>query len=363
MMVKRQGTYREVSWGEFYDLASRVGRALVGRGLQTGDRVAILSHTRFEWPVADTAILTAGCVSVPIYPTLTGKEIRSLLDRSGARAIFVSDAEQLEKALPLLDGVESLEFLVAFEEDALPRSDPRALTLDAFAREGDAQDPAALEERLAAPKEDDLATLIFTSGTTGEPKGVMLTHRNILANVDASLEEFRLGPDDVCLAHLPLAHILERMAGYYLMLSCGTVIAYAENITTVAQNLGEVRPTVAVSVPRIFEKVYAGIQAKAVEAPGPIRALTFWALGVARRLDAAGRRWHVDVLQTSCTAHAGHRPLDLPPVCFARSRTRLCLRKVHVAPRRDQGNDPIHGDDGLLPGVGFLRRAVHCGIS
>ena len=284
MMVKRQGAYREVTWGEFYGLASRVGRALVGRGLQTGDRVGILSHTRFEWAVADTAILTAGCVSVPIYPTLTGKEIRSLLDRSGARAIFVSDAEQLEKALPLLDRVESLEFLVAFDEDALPGSDPRAPTLDAFAREGDAQDPAALEQRLAAPKEDDLATLIFTSGTTGEPKGVMLTHRNILANVDASLEEFRLGPDDVCLAHLPLAHILERMAGYYLMLSCGTVIAYAENITTVAQNLGEVRPTVAVSVPRIFEKVYAGIQAKAVEAPGPIRALTFWALGVARRL-------------------------------------------------------------------------------
>ncbi len=285
MMVKRQGTYREVAWGEFYGLASRVGRALIGRGLQTGDRVAILSHTRFEWAVADTAILTAGCVSVPIYPTLTGKEIRSLLDRSGARAIFASDAEQLEKALPLLDRVESLELLVAFDAEGLAgAADPRALTLDAFAREGDAQDPALLEQRLAAPKEDDLATLIFTSGTTGEPKGVMLTHRNILANVDASLEEFRLGPDDVCLAHLPLAHILERMAGYYLMLSCGTVIAYAENITTVAQNLGEVRPTVAVSVPRIFEKVYAGIQAKAVEAPGPIRALTFWALGVARRV-------------------------------------------------------------------------------
>ncbi|MHB8765101.1 MAG: AMP-dependent synthetase/ligase, partial [Deferrisomatales bacterium] len=131
-----------------------------------------------------------------------------------------------------------------------------------------------------------VATILFTSGTTGEPKGVVLTHRNLLSNVEAALEWFDIGPDDLCLAHLPLAHILERMAGYYLMLYCGATIAYAEDIKTVAQNIAEVRPTVAVSVPRIFEKIYAGIQSKATEASALVRRLTFWAIDVARRAGA-----------------------------------------------------------------------------
>jgi len=285
MLVKRGSVYQPLTWDDFYGTATRVARALVARGLAVGERAAILSHTRYEWAVADTAVLTAGGISVPLYPTLTRREIKELLERSGTTMVFASDVEEVGKVLPLLDEVAGLRLLVVFEAEALAGvEDERVLTLEALAREGEGQDDGALEERLAARNDDDTATLIFTSGTTGEPKGVVLTHRNILANVEASLEEFDLGPDDVCLAHLPLAHIMERMAGYYLMLSCGTVIAYAENLTTVAQNLGEVRPTVAVSVPRIFEKVYAGIQTKAVEAPGPVRALTFWALGVARRV-------------------------------------------------------------------------------
>ncbi|MBE0618338.1 MAG: long-chain fatty acid--CoA ligase [Proteobacteria bacterium] len=293
VMVKRGGTYGAITWAEFYALATRVARGLVGRGLQVGDRVGLLSHTRYEWAVTDTAILTAAGLTVPFYPTLTRREIKELLERSGSTVLFAADAEQVEKALPLFDQVDHLQLLVAFEPAALAGvSDPRALTLEALAAEGDRQNAGVLEARLSAVAEDDLATVIFTSGTTGEPKGVMLTHRNILANVEASLEEFDLGPSDICLAHLPLAHILERMAGYYLMFHCGTVVAYAENLTTVAQNLGEVRPTVAVSVPRIFEKVYAGIQAKAVDAPAPVKALTFWALGVARKVgevQTAGR--------------------------------------------------------------------------
>lgn len=285
MRVKRQDAYHDVRWAEFYGLATRVARGLVRRGFRVEDRAAVLSHTRYEWAVADTAILTAGGLTVPLYPTLTRREIRELLERSGASVLFVSDGEQVAKVLPLLGRVPGFALLVAFDSEALAGvDDRRALTLETLAGEGDQQDGAVLDERLAAPQADDVATIIFTSGTTGEPKGVALTHRNILSNVEASLEEFDLGPSDVCLAHLPLAHILERMGGYYLMLHCGTVIAYAESLNTVAQNLGEVRPTAAVSVPRIFEKVYAGIQSKAADAPAPIRALTFWALGVARKV-------------------------------------------------------------------------------
>ncbi len=285
MRVKRGGAYQDITWAEFYAFATGAALALAGRGFQVGDRAALLSATRYEWAVADTAILTAGGLTVPLYPSLTRREIKELLERSGPAALFVSDSEQVAKVLPLLDEVPALRLLVAFEAEALAGvKDPRAMSLEAFAAEGREQAPSVLEERLAAVGGDAVATVIFTSGTTGEPKGVALTHRNILSNVEASLEEFDLGPSDVCLAHLPLAHVLERMAGYYLMLFCGTVIAYAEDLTTVAQNLAEVRPTVSVSVPRIFEKVYAGIQIKAAEAPAPVKALTFWALGVARRV-------------------------------------------------------------------------------
>ncbi|NOY45131.1 MAG: long-chain fatty acid--CoA ligase [Deltaproteobacteria bacterium] len=282
-LVKRGGAYHEVTWSEYYTFATRIARALAGRGIQTGDRVAILSHSRYEWAVADTGILTAGAVCVPLYPSLTRPEVKKLLERSGTRVLFVSDHEQVEKCLPLLDEVEGLELLVVFEPEAIQGIDrPDVVSLEALAARGDDVDGSVVDERLAALKPDDVATIIFTSGTTGEPKGVMLTHRNITANVEASLAEFDIGPNDVHLAHLPLAHILERMAGYYLMLYTGATVGYAESIQTVADNFGEVRPTVAVSVPRIFEKVYAGVQAKAAEAPAPVRMLTFWALKVAR---------------------------------------------------------------------------------
>lgn len=285
MMVKRDGTYRDVTWDDFCGAADRVARGLVKLGLARGDRAAILSATRYEWAVADTAVLTAAGVTVPIYPTLTPPEVAELVRRSETRFLFASDREQVEKCLPLLDGPQGVQYLVVFDPEAAAGSPhPKILTLDALQAAGEEVPAQSLEETLAAVGDDDAATIIFTSGTTGEPKGVVLTHKNILADVEMSLVEFDLGPSDVCLAHLPLAHILERMAGYYLMLWCGVTIAYAEGIQQVAQNLGEVRPTVAVSVPRIFEKIHAGIQTKAVEAPPLTRRITFWALSVAARV-------------------------------------------------------------------------------
>jgi long-chain acyl-CoA synthetase len=287
MLVKVGGSYREISWAEYYEEAERTALGLLRHGFAPGTRAAILSPTRFEWAVADTAVLTAAGVSVPIYPTLTGPEVRDLLARSQAEVLFVSEPGQLEKCLPLLPELPALRLLVCFEEDAARgRSDQRLTTLQALQTAGEGMDPTLLRERVSGLGEDDLATIIFTSGTTGEPKGVMLSHRNILSNVEASLREFEIGPSDVCLAHLPLAHIFERMAGYYLMLWCGTTIAYAESLQQVIENMTEVRPTLAISVPRLFEKIYAGLVSKAATASAPVKALTFWAIGAARRVGA-----------------------------------------------------------------------------
>lgn len=285
MMTKRGGAYREVTWDEYWAGARAVAGGLAARGFEPGAKAAIVSHTRFEWAVADTGVLCAAGVSVPVYPTLGAEEVADLVARSGARVLFASDREQVDKCAPLLGAADGIDLLVAFEPEALSGvSDPRAVTLAALQDEGRAVSEADLDQRLGARSDDDVATLLFTSGTTGEPKGVVLTHRNLLSDVEMSLAEYQLGPSDVCLSHLPLAHILERMGGYYLMLWCGVTIAYAEGIPQVAQNLAEVRPTVGVSVPRIFEKIFAGIQAKAVEAPAPVRRLTFWALDVAGRV-------------------------------------------------------------------------------
>ncbi|MHB8765100.1 MAG: AMP-binding protein, partial [Deferrisomatales bacterium] len=151
LMVKRDGAYRELTWGEYYGASVRTGLALTGRGLGPGDRAAVLSETRHEWAVADTAILTAAAITVPIYPSLSRREVRELLVRSGARVLFVSDAEQVEKVLPLLDEVEGFELLVAFEAEALPPgAGPRAVSLAALMSEAEGVDPARLDERLAS---------------------------------------------------------------------------------------------------------------------------------------------------------------------------------------------------------------------
>lgn len=288
MQVKRGGKYGDVSWSSFWKAAEETGLGLIAGGFQRGDKAAVLAPTCYEWAVADTAILSAGGICVPIYPSLTEEEVGNLVRRSEAKVVFAADRAQAEKCLPLLEPSNGVRLLVTFSQDAgTNENDARVVSLEALRAEGVRLPSSVLEERISAGRGEEVATIIFTSGTTGEPKGVPLTHRNILSNIEASLTEFELGPSDVAVAHLPLAHIFERMAGYYLMLWCGVTIAYAEDIQQLAANIEEIRPTIAVSVPRIFEKISAGIQAKAVESPFLIRKLTFWAVDVANRVGAA----------------------------------------------------------------------------
>ncbi|TLN23483.1 long-chain fatty acid--CoA ligase, partial [bacterium] len=279
---KKDGVYADMSWGDFYGQVLRSASALIKAGLKTGDRAAILSHTRWEWSNSDAAILSAGGIVVPIYPSLTGPEVLSLLNRSRSRFVFCSDAALVKELAAIIDDATTVEKVIVFEKEALAGvANPKFTSLEEFSREK--ADVAAINERIDASSPDDVCTIIFTSGTTGEPKGVMLSHGNIMSNAGAALDIFDIGLGDTHLSHLPLAHVLERM-GCYVMFYSGAVVAYAENMNKVAENISEVAPTVCVSVPRIFEKIYAGIQAKAMEEKFPKKQIAFWAIDVATKV-------------------------------------------------------------------------------
>ena len=246
-------------------------------GVAKGDRVALLSENRYEWPVSDLATLGLGAVTVPIYPTLTASQIRFMVENAEAKVAVVSSAEQLEKMLEASRGLGVTTMVVM--DPVPPRAGVVGLAeLMERGREARGGEPEAFRGAASAVRPDDLATIIYTSGTTGEPKGAMLLHSNIVSNVQACLQVVNLQPTDRCLSFLPLCHIFERMAGLYAMLARGVSIAYAESIDTVAANAMEVRPTTLCGVPRFFEKVYARVMDNARTQPPLRRAIFHWGL-------------------------------------------------------------------------------------
>ncbi|MDQ4079926.1 MAG: long-chain fatty acid--CoA ligase, partial [Gemmatimonadota bacterium] len=238
------------------------------------------SENRPEWVIADYACLTTGLVDVPVYPTLPAEQIAYILKDAGVVALFVSTDVQAAKVAAVRPQLPALRHVIGFGDRTWPRVD---MTFASLEERGRASETPATIERYRAEAEavqpDDLATLIYTSGTTGEPKGVMLTHDNFYSNVKASsdLLPFR---DDVALSFLPLSHVFERM-GDYLMMACGVSIAYAESIDTVPANMQEVRPTVMMSVPRLYEKMYARVLENALAGGAVKKRIFFWARRVA----------------------------------------------------------------------------------
>jgi long-chain acyl-CoA synthetase len=283
LQVKVGGTYRPISHDDVTRRVRHAARGMTGLGARRGDRIAILSENRPEWAIADYACLTAGFADVPVYPTLPADQIAYILKDSGAVGIFVSNREQGEKIKEIRARVPGLQWVVSFDELG-PLADMSIATLEKRGAAGETQQTIdAFRAEALSVKPDDLATLIYTSGTTGEPKGVMLTHDNIYSNVMASMKAIPFDGRDVGLSFLPLSHIFERMAGHYLMFATGTSIAYAESIDTVPINLAEVRPTLVLSVPRLYEKMYARILETALTGSFIKRRIFFWAKGVAER--------------------------------------------------------------------------------
>ncbi len=283
LQVKVAGTYKPISHSEVAERVRHAARGLSSLGVRRGDRVAILSENRPEWAIADFACLTAGLTDVPIYPTLPADQISYILKDSGAVAIFVSNRLQAEKIRGIRSQIPSLKSVIGFDE--IPGL--TNLSIAELEKQGTAGETsssiAAYKEDALTVKPDDLATIIYTSGTTGEPKGVMLSHDNIYSNVVASTKAIPFEGRDIGLSFLPLSHIFERMAGHYMMFATGTSIAYAESIDTVPANLQEVRPTLVLSVPRLYEKMYARVLENALTGGFLKKKIFFWARGVAER--------------------------------------------------------------------------------
>jgi long-chain acyl-CoA synthetase len=263
-------------------------------GIRRGDRVALISENRYEWVVADLAILGLGAVTVPIYATLTPEQCRAILADSGTRAIFVSNAVQLAKIRGIRRDLPQLELIIPMEpalaEGPAERNWDLVTGRGALVREAD---PLLFRGEADLTRPDDLATIIYTSGTTGEPKGTMLSHANISANTEACLKVIELSPSDVSLSFLPLSHIFERMAGLYTMIAAGVSTAFARSIETVAEDASEVRPTIMTGVPRFYEKVRMRVLENARSQPLLRRGIFYWALGEGlrkARARLAGRR-------------------------------------------------------------------------
>jgi long-chain acyl-CoA synthetase len=283
LQVKVLGTYRPISHAEVATRVRHAGKGLKSLGVRRGDRVAILSENRPEWAIADFACLTVGVTDVPIYPTLPADQIAYILKDSGAVAIFVSTREQAEKIRQVRTQLPALKSVIGFDE--IPTLTNMSIG-ELEKRGGDGETPGSIQlyrEDALTVKPDDLATIIYTSGTTGEPKGVMLTHDNIYSNVAASRNAIPFEGRDIGLSFLPLSHIFERMAGHYMMFATGTSIAYAESIDTVPVNLQEVKPTLVLSVPRLYEKMYARVLETALTGGFIKKKIFFWARGVAER--------------------------------------------------------------------------------
>lgn len=275
MRHKVGGRWQALTHAEVARRVRHVALALREAGLAPGDRVAILSENRPEWAIADYGCLAARLADVPVYPTLPAKQIAYVLRDSGAKGIFVSTREQLAKIQEVRAELPLLGFVIAFDADAASGG---VTSLAAFEGQGAAAEAnhPALEAEALAVGPDELATLIYTSGTTGDPKGVMLTHGNFCANVYATLETLEVSPEDECLSFLPLSHSFERM-GDYALWAAGVTICYAESIEAVPQNMGEVRPTVMLSVPRLYEKMYARVLEGAMAGSAVKRAIFRWA--------------------------------------------------------------------------------------
>lgn len=279
LAAKVDGKWRKYSTIEYAKISNYVSYGLMALGVKKGDKIASISNNRPEWAFIDMGMLQIGAVHVPVYPNISENDYKFIFNDAGIKYVFVSDEELLSKVINIKDYVESLKDIYTFNEI---KGQKHFSDLIKLGKEN------VNEEKLQQIKdsinENDLATLIYTSGTTGTPKGVMLSHKNILSNVIASSKVAPIYEHYKALSFLPLCHIYERMLNY-LYQYLGVSIYYAESLDTIAENLKEVKPEVFATVPRLLEKVYDKIVSKGNELKGIKKSLFFWALNLGLRYE------------------------------------------------------------------------------
>ena len=273
--VKKNGAWTQISSTDMRIAVEETAAGFEALGLKTADRVAILGENRPEWLYADLATLCSRATAVTIYPSLPANQILYILKDSGARIVVASNQIQAEKVLSVKAQAPDLLHVVVMDDTAVMGTQTLSSVRE-VGRRALALDKDLIRRRAATVRPDDLATLIYTSGTTGDPKGVMLTHANLGSNIETCAAEIFsiLGPADSVLSFLPLCHVFERMGGEFVMLKRGCTIAYAESFDKVPQNLLEIKPTILISVPRLYEKVMGRVRDKVATAP-PFRRKLF----------------------------------------------------------------------------------------
>jgi long-chain acyl-CoA synthetase len=281
-VTKTNGNWVGVHTKSFLDQAMMISRGLIALGVEPGDMVAMASSNRIEWNIFDIAIQQVGAIVVPLYPNISVNDYRYIFKDCEAKICCVGNQELYDKIQSIRSEIPSLEHLFTFDKiDGIPNWTEIELKAESV-------DEGLVRSRMDVVKQEDLATIIYTSGTTGNPKGVMLSHKNILSNVEACIEPIPADQHSKVLSFLPVCHIYERML-HYLYMYLGCSIHFAESMETIGENIREVKPDVFSAVPRLIEKVYDKIIAKGDELTGIKRKLFFWAAGLAERFDNTGK--------------------------------------------------------------------------
>ncbi|HQF43953.1 MAG TPA: AMP-binding protein, partial [Ignavibacteriaceae bacterium] len=283
---KVNGKYVGITYDQFKEETDAFAFGLASLGIKKDDKVAIISENRPEWVYSDMAILSLGAINVPLYPSLTAESVEFILNNSESKIIIVSTKFQLNKVMKVRDKCKTLKYIILLNEKDYDSNNKDLLTFSNVQKSGktyEKQHPSLLKDNFTSIKPSDICTIIYTSGTTGEPKGVVLTHHNILSNVEAALQSFPISNKDVFLSFLPLCHIFERMAGYYTAFSAKCTVCYAESIETVAQNLIEVKPTIMTTVPRLFERIHSKIIKNVESQSEKKQKIFYWAMDAGKR--------------------------------------------------------------------------------
>ena len=323
---RKASSWEPITWAEYGLRVDRVAAALEELGIESGERIAILSGNRFEWHVADLGILSHGNVTVPLYPTSSAEQVEYLLGHSESRVCFVENRDLFARVLQVRDQLPRLNHIVVFADD-VGIDIPEVVSFSSLCATGSQRlerEPDVVEQCASRIEPEQLATLVYTSGTTGPPKATMILHGNIIWTLRSVVSMFEIEHGERFLSFLPLSHVAERMMSDFAPIVVGGDTWFAESIGTVARDLLECRPTIFFGVPRIWEKMHDLVAAKLSDANGADRAVLHRYLKMVKH-DSEGI---TDAGHSSLATKLSHKALDV--AVGAKIRARLGLDKAHI---------------------------------